>query len=379
MALGESAVSPEVITSWTYENVVTNRGAPFVIEVKSGKAGLVAKLFARYIVDVNITPAYRTNVEHGCFGQYTRYDIVKHEYAASMVSYVELIEIRDAPEGRNPIVIHYHGSDEGDFFMEWEDLESAQTAFKSRLGFQIYNLGSHPGHVRTIRLGALQPWFYAVGDQELVGDYAVPLGVQDDPEFRLGEQYVVFEDGLPRAAVCLGTRFIAKHYQEHRSSWSFRRDETVETFRLVHFSDGYIWDERKASEKTPRPMKAEEAWIAEVVAQFRACLAGERTDVNIQFTDGTAFTGCVKGSRITKHSKAGDYEVRAMISRDGKPAELKEGWFNGFVPSVEHPDVISFAKAEALKKGSEIKTIEIIGFKPPDGKRRAWSGVFYSH
>ena len=380
MALDETKMSPRAIRASTYVNTVSNKGKPFTVKVRSGKSNLVRQLFARHIVDVDITQAYQTNVEHGCYGRYTRYKIEKHDYAASMVNFVELIEIKDPPEGYNPIVIHSHATGEGDFFMEWENLESAKKAFQNRMGLRIQSLEKQPGHIRTIRLGALTPWFYAVGDQDLVGDYVLPIGVQDDSEFKLGQQYVVFENNLPRTAVCLGTRFIAKHYQEYRSSWSYRRPETVETFRLVHFSDGYIWDEREAENlNRPRPVKTEEAWIAEAVKQFQECLAGNRTDVNVKFADGTQFSGKFKSARITKHSKAGDYEIKAMVSISGRPAVFREGWINGFVPTQEHPDVLSFAKAQAAEKGGVFESLEIIRYKPPEGgSGQKWSGVFYT-
>ena len=67
------------------------------------------------------------------------------------------------------------------------------------------------GFKRRVVCNALTPWFYAIGDEELIGDYAFPEGFQDDPVYRLGKRFVVFDhDGVPEIKTCMGARFLTE-------------------------------------------------------------------------------------------------------------------------------------------------------------------------
>jgi len=77
-----------------------------------------------------------TVVPHGTYERPSRYQITQHNYAASMVAYIELLEIADPPDGRCRWVIHKYYAGET-WFMEWEDLATAQAAFERCWGAGI--------------------------------------------------------------------------------------------------------------------------------------------------------------------------------------------------------------------------------------------------
>lgn len=374
MPLDKPQLRERTINPYTYTEVKTNEGQLLQIVVNPRKVQLVKKVLAWCVRSIIVPVTHKINVQHGAYGRYSRYDIKQHKYAGGHGGYIELLEIKNPPNNRQPFVINNYSVSGGSHFTEWETLESAQNGFELIFN-QREKLKDQPGFIRKVPTGALTPWFYAVGDQDLAGDYAVPADMQEDSYYTLGEKFVVFDNGLPRVATCLGTRFIAKHYSMSPGFWHRHRDEKerVETFRLVYFSDGYVWDER-TSIHSPRPVEGNEAWVGVAIEQFKDCLAGKRSDVNVKFTDGTQFSGSFKSSRLGKYTKAGDYLMRATVRHNGK-TKVKEGWVEGFTPSEDHPDVISFVTA---KMQGEIESLEVLRYRlNKEVSSKAWSGMFF--
>jgi hypothetical protein len=290
-------------------------------------------------------------------GRFTRFDAEQHAYAGGGCGYVEVLEIKDAPDGRCGIVISYCGPG-FESFSEWESLPDAMAAFKklrwSGRQKREDDFEGLAGFKRFVNCGELTPWFYALGEQALVGDYVFPGTLQDDPVYRIGRKFVVRDrrdkNAIPRIKTCLGT-------------------SSKKNYRVIYWDDGtsacyYQGD------MMPRPLHEKELWITEAMQKFQEMLAGRSTTFSIDLLDGTVFTGKIKVSKKSA-SVAGRYEM--SISTD-------KGSFEGyhdFTPSAEHPDVVRYCKECYEKAGYEVHAISA-KLKEKETGSKKWSGVFLS-
>ncbi|MEK7160392.1 MAG: hypothetical protein AAB724_00030, partial [Patescibacteria group bacterium] len=256
---------------------------------------------------------------------------------------------------------------------EWETLENALEAFKRYWSSRETETGfaKIPGFKRRILCSALTPWFYAIGDEELIGDYAFPEGLQDDPVFRFGQQFVTFDhDRIPIIKTCMGTRFLQG--KEHDYPYKEYR------YRLVYWDDGSVWKDgfNSDTEYSPRPVKESELWITEATRQFRQFLAGQKTEFAIDFTDGSKFVGKLATPKRRVPCAEGDYLMVVQIKGEKK---LRQGWVNDFKPTPKYPDIIRYVINGLAKKGQtvEIKHIEIKESRVKKGGKK-WAGVFFA-
>lgn len=335
----------------------------------------VKKFLREKVRTIEVETTHTVNVSHGGYGRYSRYQIVQHKYAGGgeggCCGYIEVLEIKDAPKGRCPFVIHEWTSDRGECFTEWETLADALAAWEKSWSSHSKPetfVGLH-GFKRRVECGALSSWFYATGEEELIGDYAVPYGIEDDPVFRLGKKFVVVDsDGAVAVKTCMGTRFV----REVPGDYYGRSEQKVRVFRLVYWDDGTVWDERYAKERAPRLLDEKEVWIAEALAQFRAVLAGKQTGFTINFTNGTKFFGGIREGK-PRANPEGRYFAIVHLSDGTK----QEGWFN-FKPTPDAPDAITFLNRAIEKKyGVTVKKVTIKE-KQTTKKGKKWAGVFLS-
>jgi hypothetical protein len=104
----------------------------------------------------------------------TRYDVVMHRHIASICSCVVCLEINDSPSGHCQFIIYCASREEESAFIEWETLEDAINAFEQfwPTGTMKERFPQLKGFKRYIVSGPLIPWFYAIGMQRIVGDFA---------------------------------------------------------------------------------------------------------------------------------------------------------------------------------------------------------------
>ncbi len=233
---------------------------------------------------------------------------------------------------------------------------------------------------RVVQCQLLTPWFYAVGDQALVGDYAFPDGLQDDPVFSIGKRFVVTDwEGKVSIKTCLGCRFL--NYKE-KGGTGDRFQERQVVKRVVYWNDGTTWADNpgsKSADKEPRPLRDDELWVSEALAQFQAFLSGEITNFSITLIGGQKFIGKLVTDKTKAHLAEGRYLASVVVSDRAEPLS---GTVD-FLPTPELPDVVSFIQSNMkLKPGQTIERIEIKDIKPPDVlpkdyKARRWSGVFF--
>lgn len=305
-------------------------------------------------------------VEHGSYGRYTRYDIHQHAYAGGEGGFIEVLEIKDPPEGRCGCVLHEYDTVSGSAFTEWESLEQARLAYDKRCwGIDAAKESAKlPGFVRHVPCGDLMPWFYAVGEELLIGDYALPRDLQDDAVFRIGRKFVVMEDSeTPVIKTCMGTRFV----KEKDDGFIDRRRN-----RLVYWNDGSVWDEYlHHHDALPRPLEENEMWIAEAMQQFKKLLTGKSTEFSINFADGSKFVGKVMQTKPRQPCAEGRYFVIATL-KNGKTIN---GWVD-FKPTTDAPDVVQFTMQGLAKTGQEAERIDIKECQPTTSGKK-WAGAFF--
>lgn len=378
-------------TCFSYTEALTQSGEVISFMIPSydhkrddARTKLVKEFIRRYVSQPHFPETHGLKqTQHGSYGSYTRYDVVQHKYAGGGPNecggwgYIEVLEVRNPPDGRHGIVINERTND-GGCFTEWSTLDEACKAFERSWSSQdtTKQFSKFPGFLRRVTCGALVPWFYAIGEEELIGEYAFPQGLQDDPVFRFGIKFLVPERlsesdySIPTVKMCMGTRFINR---EVDGGWYDGGRKKREVFRLVYWSDGSVWNEMRNPGLVPRPLEQSEEWITEALTKFKQVLSGHIENFSIDFLDGTKFVGGIKKSKSRRFTKAGDYFVLAK-TKESKP---QQGWVNGFIPTPDSPDVISFIKKRFLSEGRVVERIEVKKFRTEKGEKK-WSGAFFS-
>jgi len=203
----------------------------------------------------------------------------------------------------------------------------------------------------------------------LVGDYAFPEGLQDDPVYVTGRKFVVCpsEDDAPRIKTCLGTRFLSGDHVDspyQRKPWHRR---------LVYWDDGTVTTLDGESDYPnhgwARPLLGGEMWVTEAMEQFYRLLMGQSDHFLINFVGGAQFVGKIVPIKASqKLQKHGSYFAQVKIVEEEKD---RQGMFE-FIPTPECPDAVAFLESKFSPKIIEILQIRL---NTPRGKK--WSGVFF--
>ena len=367
----------EKISSYIYGEGRTANGqmVEFTCRVKDGEAEKIREFLKNNVRTIDIPTTGRVNVSHGGYGQYTRYDIVQHDYVGGGPGdsggwgYIEVLEIKNPPDGRWGIVINENSSWRGSVFTEWKNVKSARNAFTKGWGSldRISKFPKLAGFKRQVVCNALTPWFYAIGDEELVGDYTFPEGLQDDPVYRFGRKFVVLDsNGIPAIKICIGARFLG----EERNDCLYKNYK-----RLVYWDDGSMSDEThsdSSGSSNIRPVDEGELWIVEAVQQFKELLAGVGTNFTINFTDGKKFFGNLVMPKRSPPCVEGEYYLVVTIKGE---KDVLDGWLE-FKPTIETPDIIKYATKKFAKIGKQVERLEVKRIKAKKGGKK-WAGVFF--
>jgi hypothetical protein len=366
--------------TYTYGEGVTGLGQVITFSCHPDDRKTVKDFISEKIRHIEIPSTQKVNVEHGSCGRYTRYNIKQHRYAGGggpgCGCYIEVLEILDPPDDRCGAVLHRDSSNFDSHFSEWETLEDAISAFEECWGKRtetlIEALPTLKGFMRIVICNSLTPWFYAIGDQILIGDYAFPESIQDDPVYKFGSKFVVCDEhGNQQIKTCMGTRFLTIKADEHPYIES--------SHRLVFFDDGSVWDEsnqhpwwRIEKSPIPRPIKDEELWIDEAMKQFREFLSGKINQFDIELLNGDKFIGRLKKSGTKKPTSEGSYFAVVETEKGG----TQKGWVHNFVPTTKYPDVITYVINGLKNQHGKVLKIEITDSKIKSGGKK-WSGVFF--
>lgn len=365
---------------YTYGEGVTGLGQVVSFSCAHDEVPVVKEFLREHVINIDIPVTGRVNVQHGSYGRYTRYDVVQHKYAGGRSGFLEMLEIKNPPDNHCGYVIYEDQGFHGSFFTEWESVEAACAAYQKYWsgGSELRKqLSAQPGFKRLVECGRLMPWFYAIGDQVLLGDYAFPEGLQDDPVYAFGKRFVVYnQEGYPSVKTCMGTRFI--NQKENRSE---REPHTC--YRLVYWSDGTVWDESnqhrwwdmKDKSNPPRPILDNELWVTEAVEKFNEFLSGKTTEFSINLLNGDRFVGKLSKSKAKKVMSEGSYFLTVHYKGKTEPETGKVD----FKPTVKYPELISFVIAGLKIRNPELE-IERIDVKCNSVEKggKKWSGAFFA-
>ncbi|EKE22114.1 MAG: hypothetical protein ACD_7C00045G0003 [uncultured bacterium] len=321
---------------------------------------------AEAIEEVNFLSLPITGVvKNDIFQKHTRYDIVQHEYAGGSNSYIEVLEIKNPPDGRCGTVVYQYVPHDKTCFFEFDTIENAKKAWRHYVSsYDHEHILKQKGFLRKVECGILTPWFYAKGNQLLQGDYVFLDLIQDDPEFRFGAKYIVWDflEKIPTVKRCMGVRT----FLEKSCCSGGRKEER----KIVYWHDGTYWE--KGGGYKPRLLQEEDLWIQEAIDKFRELLAGKTTEFAVDFLDGSKFIGTWKPKdKKSKHAE-GVYNAKVIL----KGGSVREVEFS-FTPTIEAPTVEKFLHSNARESGVEIEKIEtLVKITKKSHGQRKWSGVY---
>ena len=320
-------------------------------------------------IDLPVTG--RVNVPHGSYGMYTRYDITQHEYGGGGSGYIEMLEIKNPPDGRCGKLIHHYTNDSGSDFFEFNSVENAINAWKVCWGVNDRHkkISEQEGFLREVRCGGWTPWFYAVGNQLVDGDVVFMDIDKEDVEFRFGQKYIVWdEDTLPVIKKCMGT------FRSNSKDSKCKVCSHIGGLLIVFWHDCTWWrSDRSWNSPKPRLVEEDQLWIFEAMNKFKELLAGNSREFSIDFQDGSKFVG--KWS--PKNNKARHAEGKYYGELTLKGGEVKKGYFD-FKPTTEIPNIEAMLKRYEEKNGVEIEKSEIVKVTKSSGDKKKWSGVYSS-
>ncbi len=353
------------------------------------KDKIVQSLSMVKTVELPIT--HKINVSHGSRGMYSRFQIKQHDYAGGNNEdggggYIEVLEILNPPDGRWGIVIHEYLTWKGHTFSEWQTVETVKAFFKTAWGSRngLEEAKVQNGFRRFVHCGFLTPWFYAIGEQELISDYAFPEWIQDDPVFHFGVKCLV--PNIQSVSLwakpanlgftvktCMGCQVITERVESSPSWISGQSKAKEKQTRIIVWDDGTVYDPRRLSseDSQPRPLKDDELWIDEAITQFHRLLAGQQTSFTINFVGGGKFTGRFVPPNKQKYDPAGSYYAVVVFSDGGS----KEGRFD-FSPTDEFPTVDAKIRRKMNTEGKTIASIKVTCQKAENGGKK-WSGAFF--
>jgi hypothetical protein len=274
------------------------------------------------------------------------------------------LEIKNPPEGLSGFVIHQYSSYLGSAFTEWETLKDALKAFENFWPPETIEkrFPHKKGFKRYVSCEELTPWFYAVGNQQLIGDYALPEKLQDDPFYRLGRKFVFLKDGVPIIKTCIGAHLVCKKIEYPGEIRKYRE-------RLIFFDDGTSCEVHQSG-NAPRPLDDREAWIIEATKQFQLFLTGRNKEFSINLADGNKFVGKLLEETV-KSDVAGSYYLVVTF----QSGEIKEGQTD-FTPSEKVPNIFEYVQQMMHGKFGPIKSVKVKTFEPMRGGKK-WKGVFF--
>lgn len=346
--------------------------------------------------DIRLPSSAVVNVEHGGYGRYSRYEIEQVDYAGGQNEagggYYEILNIKNAPEGRHPVVSHgYMSSGEwfSQFFAEWESVEDAKAHWDTASHGRIVTMRTFDeaedkkvkGLIRVVNTGYLSPWFYATGDASLVGDYVFPEHLAKDPTFTFGREFLVPEQSehsgaiIHRLKTCMGC--VVRDEPEVRDYYGrYKESDTVKKYRAVQWHDGSISEvyPSTSTDMLPVPLAEDDAWVTEAQRKFNQMLGGGVLNFEVQFADGGKFTGrYVPAPEKPKPSPEGDYYMSVTLDN----GEVLEGWVKDFVPTDDNPNVVAYVERRYREQDKKIVKIEAIEKKTKKGGKK-WTGVYHS-
>lgn len=379
----------ERLSFYTFGECKTASGQLIQYRCHPDEKEKVKAFLQEYVRDIDIPTNKEHNMSHGGYGRYTRFKITQHKYAGGGSGYIEMLEIHDPPDGRWPYVCLEHNGHyrPGDWFWEFKSLESMLAVWdqwwqRSRCEpdpMDKYVLDKElvrpmKAVKRTVECGFLSPWFYAMGDQIICGDFVIPdMGLCSHPEYTPGRQFVVQHgEEPPVIKTCMCCYKHSKRVWERGGGWGYydNKEVTKDVYCVVwkdgtqtEIDDG-LW--------TVRPAELGELWITVAFEKFQRVIAGDLLAFEIPFIDGTKFVGRFRPTKKQDLTRPGRYMIQAyFIKKDETKEILRKGTVE-FEPSEQVKDVISFIKQQAWQKDFTLSRIESVVYM----EKKGWRGFY---
>lgn len=210
----------------------TGIGQAVEFSCPSGRIDEVKAFLAENVRTIRPPVTHKVCTEHGWYGGYSRYALTQHDYDGGRSGFIEALEIKDAPENRCGFVCYEYSSYGESSFTEWDTVEHARAAFKMYFSGgrdREKKIAELPGFKRRVLCGVMMPWFYAIGDEELVGDYTFPHGLPST-----GTWYHLV--GVHDSVANTNTLIINDQYEDSVSSVTDQPDTTGD-FTIGAFSN----------------------------------------------------------------------------------------------------------------------------------------------
>lgn len=236
-----------------------------------------------------------SEVGHGGYGFFSRYDIKQHRYVGGGFpgcgGYIEVLHVQNPPEKRHGVIIHVNKNGISTFY-EIEDLLKAFDLFNENMG-KLFDgiVPENSGVIRKVVCGWFQPWFCAIGNQSLCGDYVFPdnIGI-NDPIFAYLRKFIVKNyNGTKEVKTC-----IAFTKMQGKSDYS---DQKTTQF-TAWWTDGTctFWEGSNSYHKLEL-LTAKDLWIQETMNEFKKMLAGEISGLCVSLNNGNKITAKVEPDR----------------------------------------------------------------------------------
>ncbi len=243
------------------------------------------KEFLETIYSVHIPETSKLNVSHGGYGKYTRFIIEQHKYAGGGWpgdgGFIEVLEIKNPPQGRCGTVIHEENSGRSTFY-EFKSLNDALEAYgRFRSSSLTDKFSKENGFIRRVNCGLLEPWFYAVGNQAINGDFAFPDHLNHNhPLYRTCRKVkLVSYNGEEELKICWGTTT-----RKHKGCMDTEETE----YLVIQFDDGTEWSEYGSIEKI-LPLNEKDLLEEKILDTVRNLLNGE-VDKIVVISEGEKLT-----------------------------------------------------------------------------------------
>lgn len=231
----------------TFTEVKTASGQLLNIQCRPEDKEKIKELFGIiYKLSYPVTKEIK-NISHGGYGRYTRFDIKQNKYAGGGCGYIEVIEIKNAPEDRNGNIVHECESSNSTYW-EFDTIENAIEGWEHSWGINCPGdiLKKSKGFIREVKCGWFSPWFYAVADQALYGDFAFPERIGTDHYlYRPFNRFIVKkydpsneeadENGeIEIIKTCIGYTCREERYDYYNSDKTYLN-------HTIYWDDGTLW------------------------------------------------------------------------------------------------------------------------------------------
>lgn len=324
------------------------------------------------VAKIEVTPNAKTTLWHGKSPVYSRFDIEQIYYQEYSWGYVEILNVKDGPDDKPGVILHERLRGGGRTFSYWKTVTNAQymadqpcwptsgttESFQRAVGF-----------ISLVKCDGLVPWFLAVGDEQLIGEFTFPKKHFEHPVFRPGQHFVVYDlknPSKPRPMVKMCV--CCKMEKVFPQAPDFTEYQTV-----IYWHDGTRSTEYAMRDLPPIPFDEKDLWLVQAQAGLGNLVVTPNTEIVVSFTDGTAFYGKIRNANHPLLKQAGLYGLTAKV----KGQELPEHWQKKFEPSTERPTILDYAVFRLKNKGLDPIWIQVREVTPPNGERRILGGIYY--